>query len=518
MNDRDFLLELRDRIDAQLSPASPPAPPPEVIEVASGDSIQAAWDQAHPGARIELEPRGVYGPFTCTPKGAVATPITVTTKGWQDTGPGLAGLVAMKAKRPDMATIQRASSGANIDIPNGSGAGYVSLVGLAVQPSAAAGAGGTLIRIGNSTETDPTKLARQIAIRQVHLAGDHAYGTKRGIEANGADIAIDQVWAEEIWQSGQDAQAICAWNGGQSVTVRNSYLAAGAENIMLGGSKVAGAAMQPHDWLVEDCILHKPERWKADGLNRQVKNLFEIKHASNVTARRVLMVGNWIASQSGYGVVVTYATQGPSPVSKGIKDIRFEDCALLKSPAAIQLSGYSYFADSTNGEKLERVSFDRFYYVQGNGVSPRILILTNVLGRHDIAIRDSHFLHTSNAILTGEFGKAWAGTPLAVVPGGPMQGFTLSGSTFSRVGIYQITAPGGVHYGVGLASFVNQDLAVRLNVFGGAPASFLATVNASGGGNSADAPSAIEARYSLTNASGLPIQVVLDYQRYLPEA
>jgi hypothetical protein len=515
--DRQFLLELRERLDAYLT-ITPPASAQEVIEVASGDSIQAAWDKAYPGARIELEPGGVFGPFTCTPKGEVTTPITITTAGWQDTGPGLPGLVAMKAKRGQMATIQRASSGANIEIPNGSGAGYVSLFGVAIQPSAATGAGGTLVRIGNSTETDPTKLARNITFRQVHLAGDRAYGTKRGIEANGADIAIDQCWVEEVWSTGQDAQAVCAWNGGHGVTVRHSYLAAGAENVMLGGARVAGAAMQPKDWLVEECILHKPERWKADGLNRQVKNLFEVKHASNVTVRRTLMIGNWIASQSGYGIVVTYATQGTSPESRGIKDIRFEDVALLKSPAAIQMSGFSYYADSQNADRLERVSFDRLYYVQGNGASPRILMISNVHGRHDLAIRDSVFVHNSNAIMTAEYGKAWSATPLQVIPGGPMKGFILTGSTFSRVGAYQITAPGGVHFGNGLAAFVNEDLAVRLNVFGGATSAFLANMNAVGGGNRAEAPADIEARYGLASASGLPIQAVLDYQRYLPEA
>lgn len=511
MTDREFLIELRERIDAHL------APPPEVIQLASGSSIQTAWDGASPGARIELEPGGTYAPFTCTPKGDI-TPITITTHGWQDPGPGLPGLVAMKAKRAQLATITRLSSGVNIDIPNGIGAGQVNLVGVAVQPSGSTAAGNTLIRIGNSTETDPAKLARNVTIRQVHLAGDRVYGTKRGIEANGADITIDQLWAEEIWASGQDAQAVCAWNGGRGVTIRNSYLSAGAENVMLGGARVAGPLMQPRDWLVEDCLLHKPERWRSDGLNRNVKNLFEVKHGSNVTVRRTLMLGNWIASQSGYGIVVTYATQGTSPGSKGITDVRFEDVALLNSPAAIQLSGYSYFADSANGAKVERVSFDRCYYVQGNGAAPRIIIITNVLGRHDIAIRDSVFVHNSNAMLTGEYGKAWAGTPLAVVPGGPMHGLLLSGSTFSRVGAYQITAPGGVHYGTGLATFVSQDLAVRLNTFGGASAAFLATMNAVGGGNVAEAPSTIEARYSRTSASGLPIQAVLDYQRYLPEA
>ena len=443
---------------------------------ACAQALQEAVDTAPAGVTLTLDPAKVYdGTIVIKPKiGAGADKrLTITTRGWTDKGAGWDGLVT-PADKPRMAVLRGTARGnVGVDIRNGDTGGHVTLFGLAFEAVPPVGQG-DVIRIGAGREAKAANMARHVSIRQVLIQGDRTFGQKRAIAANGQDIDIAQVWCEEVFIPGQDAQCIGGWNGGKRVTVRHSYLAAGGENLMIGGAPIASAEMLPEDWVIEDVILHKPLRWKEDGRNRQVKNLLEFKHGKNITARRVLAVNNWRAAQDGMGVLITYTTNGPCRECGNLENVLIEDVVMLNAAGGISLQGYAWQRGSHSDGKLREVTI-RNAFVQLSGAG-RPLHISNVLGRHDIRIERSTFISGSPAWLVGSYGRAWTDTE-TLGPGGAMEGLTLLDNVITSNGKYGITAPDGEHYGGGIGAFVASDLQIAGNVIGDAPPAHLGNYN-----------------------------------------
>lgn len=441
-----------------------------------GRALQEAIDTAAADATITLDAGKVYETSLIVRPKQDALPdqrLTITTRGWADKGQGWRGLVT-PADKPRMAVLRAARrENVVVDIQNGPRGGHVNLIGLAFEANAPSGQG-DLIRIGSDEERSAGNLASQISIRQVLMQGDRGYGQKRGIAANGRDIDIQQVWCEEMFQAGQDAQCIAAWNGGQRVHVQYAYLAAGAENLLLGGARSTSAEVEPRDWVIEDVILHKPLRWREDRANRQVKNLLEFKRGVNITARRILAVNNWRAAQDGTALLVTYMTSGACPHCGGLENVLLEDVVVLNVDAGVFLQGYSWREESRNKRKLHGVTLRNVYmHLSTPG---RAVLIANVLGRHDIRIERSTFLNQGTTFVAGSYGRAWV-DETAPVRGGPIGGLWLIDNVFAANGTYGITAPDGSHFGKGIGTFVNEDLQIAGNVVGDAPAAHLENYN-----------------------------------------
>lgn len=114
---------------------------------------------------------------------------------------------------------------------------------------------------------------------------------RRGIAANCKNLVVDGCAFSNYKALGTDSQAILGWNGSQNHIIRNSVLEAAGENIMYGGNDAANEDMYPRDILIENNYLNKRIEWKT--LNYNMKALFELKNAINVTFRRNHLIGNW---------------------------------------------------------------------------------------------------------------------------------------------------------------------------------------------------------------------------------
>ena len=445
-----------------------------------GRALQDALDKAAPGTTITLEAGRTYeGALVIRPRGgaSAAAPLTVTTRGWSRPASGWDG-IATPADKSGMAVLRApARSNYVIHIPPGEGAGNVTLTGLAVEPIAPAGQG-DLVRIGSGTERNPRNVPRHVTIRQVLLQGSREFGQKRAIALNGSDVEISHVWCEEIFIAGQDNQCIAGWNGAQRVRIHHSYLAAGAENILVGGAPIAAVEMHPEDWVIEDVILHKPLRWKTDGRNRTVKNLLEFKFGHRLTARRVLAVNNWQAAQTGRGLLLNYTTNGPCPHCGNLQDVVIEDFVMLNVDAGISLQGYSWQSDSRSDGRLLEVTLRHLYVHMAE--PGRAIQITNVRGQHGIRLERSTFINHGTSWLLGSFGRAWQDDD-TIVDGAAMRGLWLIDNVFAANGEYGVTAPERRHFGRGLGEFVEADLQVSGNVFGDAPQEHLANYNRSRG-------------------------------------
>jgi hypothetical protein len=441
-----------------------------------GEALQQAIDTASPGATITLDPGRVYeGTITFKPKpGATADKrITITTRGWNVAREGWDGLVT-PADKPRMAVLRGTSRAtAAFDIRSGPASGYVTLVGIAFDATPPSGQG-DIIRIGSGRDTDIADLPQHVVLRQVLIQGDREYGQKRGISANGRDITIDRIWCDEVFTPGQDSQCVGAWSGGHRVAIRHSYLAAGSENILIGGAPVSVPEMQPAEWTIEDVILHKPLRWKQDARNRAVKNLLEFKHGRQITVRRVLAVNNWRAAQSGRGLLIHYTTNGPCPACGNLEQILIEDFVMLNVDAGISFQGYSWQPDSRSDGHLRDVTL-RNLYVQISG-GGRLFEIASVRGRHDIRIERSTFLNHGTNWLMGDFGLVWSDDATRV-DGGPVSGLSIVNNVIAANGEYGITAPQRHHYGQGIGSFVTTNLQLAGNVIGDAPGEHLSQYN-----------------------------------------
>jgi hypothetical protein len=454
---------------------------PDTVHVPCAESgpgcaraLQQTIDAVAPGVTITLEPGKLYdGTIAIKPKEGAGPDqrLTITTRGWADRGSGWNGLVT-PADKPRMAVL-RATARENVGVEIENGGGYVNLIGLAFE-AVPPGGHGDIIRIGSDRTKDAARMPRHISIRQVLLQGDRSYGQKRAIAANGADIDISQIWCEEIFVAGQDAQCIAAWNGGKRVTVRHSYLAAGAENILLGGSPIAAADMAPDNWLIEDVILHKPLRWREDGANRQVKNLLEFKFGTNITARRILAVNNWKAAQDGLSLLLNYTTNGKCPHCGNLENVLIEDLVMLNVAGGVSFQGYAWLRNSHSDGKLRNVTIRNAYvHIAGSG---RAIQISNVSGRHDIRVERSTFVNGGPSWLTGSFGSVWHDKETRG-PGGPIQGLWLIDNVFVSNGRYGITAPDSRHEGSGIGAFVGGDLQISGNVLGNAPRGHIANYN-----------------------------------------
>lgn len=437
-------------------------------------ALQEVIDGVPAGTTITLDAGKLYdGTIVIKPKeGADADRrLTITTRDWIDKGTGWDGLVT-PADKPRMAVL-RATARDNVGLSIENGGGSVNLVGLAFEAVPPAGQG-DIIRIGTHNEPDAERLPSHISIRQVLLQGDRSFGQKRAIAANGRDIDISQIWCDEIFIAGQDAQCIAAWNGGKRVHVRHAYLAAGAENLLIGGSPAASEDVTPEDWLIEDVILHKPLRWQQDGAKRQVKNLLEFKFGKNFTARRVLAVNNWKAAQDGMALLLNYTTNGRCPQCGNLENVLIEDLVMLNVAGGISFQGYSWPRDSHSDGKLRNITI-RNAYVQlaGNG---RAIHISNVLGRHDLRIERSTFINSGQSWLTGSYGSAWRDKDTRGA-GGPIEGLWLIDNVFAADGRYGLTAPDGQHGGAGIGTFVAENLQIAGNVLGGASARHLDNYN-----------------------------------------
>lgn len=486
----ELLQQIRALIDAHFAPPAPPGPP--VVHVPCGEAIQPAYDAIVAGGTITLDPSadctsGYPETLTLGPKdGASAmNRVTITTQGWTDKGDEWAGLVT-PADLPRMAVIRgTGSSGAVITVANGPGAGYVKLFGIAVRACPPTG-NCDLVMVGTDTETDVANMASFVSLRQLLVLGDPVFGSRRGVRIEGRHITLTQSWCQDIFIAGQDTQCVASNRGGRFVDVGFNYLAAASENIMLGGAPIPNADLVPQDWNIHDVILHKPLRWFTEwnggvspSIRRQVKNLFELKHAKRVTAERILMVNNWPESQSGIAILLNYSTNGTCPACGGLEDVTLRDVVVLNSPGGISFQGYSYQAGSNNANKLLRATVENSYFVLTGTGSGRTVQVTNVSGRHDIEVRRSTFRNHTSTWLMGDFGWAWTfdGTAYARVPGGPVYGLRFVDNVFASNGPYGITAPAGSHYGSGFGEFALGDRQIEGNVFGGAPSSHIANYN-----------------------------------------
>jgi hypothetical protein len=301
-----------------------------ILSVPSGGDLQAALNAARPGDEVVLASDARFVGMFVLPVKAAGAPIVVRSSAtlperrlvWPQDGPLL----------PTIA------SGSVIAAFDGTNAANWILRGLRFEGNAFGA--GNVIQLQNASNI--------VMDRIIIVAG--AQGQKRAIMGNGRNITLTRSHIANIWASGQDSQAFCAWDGAGPYTITDNYLEAASENVMFGGANSSSPANVPADILVENNHLSKPLEWR--GVPRTVKNLFELKSAKRVIVRNNLFERNWTDAQNGYSILFTVRNdEGGAPWSV-VEDVLFERNVVRDVENGINVLGYDSYQPSGRATRI----------------------------------------------------------------------------------------------------------------------------------------------------------------------
>lgn len=357
------------------STPSPPPPPAQpaggtTIMVGAGEDLQRVLSAAKPGASILLEAGATFtGNFTLA-RNEGSQVITI-----RSAPGGKARLVARNLARPIL------------DVPPG--ASNYRLENLIIQ---APGAMAELVRLGSPTAASAAEQPANLTLFGCEIYGHETDGSRRGISLQARQVTIDSCVIRGF-KADTEAQAIACWNGPGPYRITNCSLSAAGEVILFGGSPAQIAGLNPSDIYIANCILEKTEDMRerrADGKPRwMVKNLFELKRATNVVFENNICRNNWAGAQNGFAIVLTCRTErGRNPWGK-IENVVIRNNVIENVGAGFNLLGRD--DNATSDVLAERGSLvnvlienNQIHIDRAKGAGRVFQILT---GARDVVIR-----------------------------------------------------------------------------------------------------------------------------------
>jgi hypothetical protein len=253
---------------------------------------------------------------------------------------------------------------------------------------------------------------------------------KRGFEVHASKVALLECQALDVfWPGvkggGVDSQGLWMHNTPGDLYVRGGRYQGGSECFM-----TAGDDRQMSDcWtitglLFEDTVFDRPLDWMgATDVYRQGKNIFELKNACDVIARRCIFREGFKEAQDGYALMMTPTRGGR------VTNVLYEDCTVEHAGGFMNVTGVdsSGLCDvHTTGIRWVRGSVNTRRAIYGGG--GRTILLTGGVGTVDI--EDTTIRHD--------------GTSLVYTAGPMMERIRLVGSTIDA-GVYGLNLAGGAN-------------------------------------------------------------------------
>jgi hypothetical protein len=330
------------------------APTGATIKVAAGGDLQAALNDAQLGDTIVLEAGATFtGPFHL--------PNKTTGSGWiYVVSSNLASLPApgQRVAPKDAANMPKLVSLAyNNAITTIADSHHFRFVGIEFLPVAGAAEVYQLISIGNADASTAT-LPHHIVFDRCYVHGTPGANDRRGIEMDGAYVAVVDSYISDFQESNTDAQGLWAYNTSGPLQIRDNYIEAATENVMFGGADSRAASLVPSDIEISNNYFFKP--LTLIGTAYPMKNLLEFK-----SAQRVLVTGNTFqnnpaGAQNGFTILLTPRNQtGGAPWSI-TADIAITNNTIINAGSGFNLAGH----DSPNK----------------SGLTARVLIRNNLVG------------------------------------------------------------------------------------------------------------------------------------------
>jgi hypothetical protein len=426
---------LRKDVDALKSPPPPPPPPPppawKTLVVKATDTpamLQAAFDQAKQdltlgNVELRISPKLTWlGNFVIradapTRKAGSVLRVRADAEDANFTSGSMPWIDPSYS--PSMAKF--GSPNANAAISFEDGAHGVELFGIEGVPNTA-WPDRELFTIGRYDATAISMLPSDITLNACYVHGDAVKGQHKGVAFNVKGGKMLRCYFEKFLEVGRDSQAFTVINGTGPLVFDSCYFEAGAENILFGGDRQRIVGLVPTGATFRNCLFFKPQTWRTK--NWQIKNLFELKCASDVLVEGCMFDGTWIAGQSGDAILLNVRNQeGDAPWST-LKNITFRQNVIKNAPdgAAFQLMGLDDNpVTCVQGTNLllehNLIIGARNGVVVNNGFQPTILrhnTFTNVqewmLKFTNNPIPNGKFEFTSNVCPSGQYGITGDGT------------------------------------------------------------------------------------------------------------
>ncbi|HZP64100.1 MAG TPA: hypothetical protein VFB28_11845 [Terriglobales bacterium] len=200
------------------------------------------------------------------------------------------------------------------------GASYLRVIGIEFTRQTGTGINFSLVQ-SNGNQAD------HLIFDQVYMHGNQKTDeTTRGLNATGmsyvavVDSFFSDFWCISITGSCTDSQAIEANSGSvpmSALKIVNNFLAAAAENILLGGAGTG--ANQQKDVEIRSNWMYKPLTWYPssstyDGVSRVEKNHLEFKQCDRCLVEGNVMQNAWSGySQVGTSFLLTPRESGVPP-------------------------------------------------------------------------------------------------------------------------------------------------------------------------------------------------------------
>ena len=330
------------------------APTGATIRVAAGGNLQAALNNAQLGDMIVLEAGATF-------TGPIKLPNKATGSGWiYVVSSNLASLPAagQRVAPKDAVNMPKIVSLAyNNSVATIAGSHHIRFVGIEFHPVAGAAEVYQLIAIGNS-DASPATLPHDIVFDRCYVHGTPGTNNRRGIEMDGAYVAVIDSYISDFQEADTDAQGLWAYNTTGPLQINDDYIEAATENVMFGGADSRAASLVPADIVISNNYFYKP--LSLIGTPYPMKNLLEFK-----AAQRVLVTGNTFqnnpaGAQNGFAILVTPRNQSGGATWTITSDIAIVNNVIADVGSGINLSGY----DSEHPSQM----------------TARVLVRNNVLG------------------------------------------------------------------------------------------------------------------------------------------
>ena len=338
----------------KYSAASMQQPKKSVLK--AGADLQKAVDNAKPGDTIVLEAGATYkGPLKL-PNKPGSQWITIQSSALESGLPRSGGRVT-PAHAGAMPKIVTATNGEPA-LKTAAGAHHYRFIGIEFAPVDGTVRVGDLIKLGSTRDqTTLEQVPHHLVFERCYIHGLPGTALKRGIALNSAHTDIIDSYLSEFKAKGQDAQAVCGWNGPGPFRLINNYLEGSGENVMFGGDWSRIPNLVPSDIEVRGNHFAKPLEWRGVWT---VKNLFEIKNARRVVIDGNLFEYNWKDGQTGSAILFKSSNaNGKAPWSV-CEDVTFTNNIVRHAGGGVNILGYDYLAPSrtwTTGEVEHRIGF-----------------------------------------------------------------------------------------------------------------------------------------------------------------
>ncbi|HVG38142.1 MAG TPA: hypothetical protein VM870_02575, partial [Pyrinomonadaceae bacterium] len=362
------------------------------IAVKAGADLQKAINDAKPGDTLVLEAGATYpGPIKLPRKDGTGW-ITVQSSALESGLPP-AGTRVSPANAAAMPKITTAGQNEPA-LRTVAGAHHFRFVGIEFAPASAEAKVGDLIRLG--------EVSGQTSLEQVphHLVFDRCYihalpgaALKRGIALNSAETEVINSYVADFKAKGQDAQAICGWNGPGPFKIINNYLEGSGENVMFGGDWPRINNLVPSDIEVRGNHFAKPLEWRGVW---SVKNLFEIKNARRVVIDGNLFEYNWKDAQTGIAILFKSNNAGGKAPWSVCEDVQFTNNVVRHVGGGISILARDYHNPSEQAKRIT-VRNNLFEDVGGEWGGGRFL---SVSGGPDTIVFDHNTIFQTFNLIT----------------------------------------------------------------------------------------------------------------------